>query len=123
MHRLLVVDDEPAVRDFLRDFFSAHGYEVIEASTGMEGLRRLREERPHLMLLDVLLPDLGGLSVLREAKRIDPTAGVVMLTGLQDEELGREALQAGAFDFITKPVDLKHLERVLWYKLTTMTLA
>ncbi len=123
MPRLLVVDDEPSVRDFTRDFFSPRGYEVIEAATGEEGLRRLREDRPHLVLLDIILPGMDGLQVLREAKAFDPAVGVVMLTGVLDESIGGQALQAGAFDFVTKPVDLRHLERVLWYKLATMTLA
>ncbi len=123
MPRLLVVDDEPSVRDFTREFFSPKGYEVTEAATGEEGLRRLREDRPHLVLLDIILPGMDGLQVLREAKAFDPAVGVVMLTGVLDETIGRQALQAGAFDFVTKPVDLRHLERVLWYKLATMTLA
>ncbi len=123
MPRLLVVDDEPSVRDFLRDFFSVRGYEVIEAATAEEALRLLRELRPHLMLLDIMLPDMSGLTVLRETKKLDPAVGVIMLTGLLDEAIGRQTLQAGAFDYITKPVDLKHLDRVLWYKLANMTLA
>ena len=122
MPRLLVVDDRPSVCEFIHEYFSSKGYDVIAAATGMEGLRRLREERPHLVLLDVMLPDLSGLLVLREAKRIDPTVGIVMVTGVQDEGLRREARRVGAFDFITKPVDLKQLEQVLLCKLTTMML-
>lgn len=122
MPRLLVVDDEPSVREFIHDYFSLKGHAVIPAATGAEGLRRLREERPDLLLLDLLLPDMDGLAVLRQAKAIDPTVSVIMLTGVVDEDIGRQALQAGAFDYVTKPVDLKHLERVVWYLLTAMTL-
>ncbi len=122
MPRVLVVDDDPQARELLRDFLTAKAYEVIEAATGGEGLKRLREERPHLVLLDINLPDLSGLEVLREAKAIDPTVGVIMVTGVQEEEIGRRAMRDGAFDYITKPLDLQYLEKSLWYKITTMTL-
>ena len=122
MPRVLVVDDDPNARELLRVYLTAKGYEVTEAETGGEGLRRVREDRPHLMLLDINLPDISGLDVLREAKALDPALGVIMVTGLQEEEVGREAMQAGAFDYITKPLDLQYLEKSLWYKITTMTL-
>ncbi len=122
MPRVLVVDDDPNARELLRVYLTAKGYEVLEAETGGEGLRRIREDRPHLVLLDINLPDITGLDVLREAKAIDPALGVIMVTGLLEEEVGREAMQAGAFDYITKPLDLQYLEKSLWYKITTMTL-
>ena len=74
------------------------------------------------MLLDIILPDVGGLDVLREAKAIDPALSVVMLTGVLDEDIVRQALQQGACDYVTKPVDLHQLERVVWYMLATMTI-
>ncbi len=122
MPRVLVVDDDPATRELLHDFLSAKQYDVSEAGTGTEGLHRLREDRPHLVLLDINLPDLSGLEVLRQAKAIDPAVGVIMVTGIQEEETGREAMRAGAFDYITKPLDLHYLENSLWYKITMMTL-
>ena len=122
MSRVLIVDDDPQVRELLRDFLTAKEYEVIEAGTGGEGLKRLREERPHLLLLDINMPDMSGLEVLREAKAIDPAVGVIMVTGVQEEAIGRQALRDGAFDYITKPLDLTYLEKSLWYKITTMTL-
>jgi DNA-binding response OmpR family regulator len=122
MPRVLVVDDDPNARELLRVYLTAKGYEVVEAETGQEALRRVREDRPHLALLDINLPDISGLEVLRQAKVLDPALGVIMVTGLQEEEVGREAMQAGAFDYITKPLDLQYLEKSLWYKITTMTL-
>ena len=122
MPRVLVVDDDPGIRELLREFLTGKQYDVIEAATGTEALRRVREDRPHLVLLDILLPDISGLEVLREAKAIDPAVGVIMITGIQEEVVGREAMQAGAFDYITKPLDLHYLENSLWYKITTMIL-
>lgn len=112
MPRILVVDDGPSVCDLVRDFFTLKGYDVISAATGQERLRRLRDERPHLVLLDLLLPDMDGVKVLREAKAIDPAVGVVMLMGVLNEAMGRQALREGALDYVTKLVDLQHLERV-----------
>ncbi len=122
MPRVLVVDDDPQARELLREFLTAKAYDVIEAATGGEGLKRLREDRPHLVLLDINLPDISGLEVLREAKAIDPAVGVIMVTGMQEEAIGRQAMRDGAFDYITKPLDLQYLEKSLWYKITTMTL-
>ena len=122
MPRVLVVDDDPQARELLREFLALKAYDVIEAATGGEGLKRLREDRPHLVLLDINLPDISGLEVLREAKAIDPAVGVIMVTGLQEEEIGRQAMRDGAFDYITKPLDLQYLDKSLWYKITTMTL-
>ncbi|MFI5338600.1 MAG: response regulator [Candidatus Methylomirabilales bacterium] len=122
MPRVLVVDDEPAIVDLLREFLAAKGYEVLTASEGEEALRKVKEERPHLILLDVRLPKMGGLEVLKRVREIDHEAGVIMVTAVNEEETGNQALQMGAFDYITKPLDFQYLERSLWVKLQMMTL-
>jgi DNA-binding response OmpR family regulator len=122
MPRVLVVDDEPDAVELLREFLVGKGYEVLTASDGEEALQKLKEERPHPILLDVRLPKLNGLEVLRKVRQIDTEVGVIMVTAVNDEETGRQALQMGAFDYITKPLDLKYLERSLWYKTMMMTL-
>jgi DNA-binding response OmpR family regulator len=122
MSRVLVVDDEPDAVELLTEFLTAKGYEVITASNGEEALRRLQEDRPHLILLDVRMPKMDGLEVLRRAREIDQAVGIIMVTAVHEEETGRRALQMGAFDYITKPLDLKYLEQSLWYKMMTMSL-
>jgi DNA-binding response OmpR family regulator len=122
MSRVLVVDDEPDAVELLTEFLTAKGYEVIAASNGEEALRRLQEDRPHLILLDVRMPKMDGLEVLRRAREIDQAVGIIMVTAVHEEETGRRALQMGAFDYITKPLDLKYLEQSLWYKMMTMSL-
>ncbi len=122
MPRVLVVDDEPDFVELLREFLTAKGYDVSSAQNGEEALRKVKEERPHLILLDVRMPKMNGLEVLRQVREIDHEVGVIMVTAVSDEETGRQALKLGAFDYITKPLDLKYLERSLWYKVTTMTL-
>ena len=120
MAKVLVVDDEPAAVELLVEFLSTKGYEVLTATSGEEALRRVKEDRPHLVLLDVQMPKMNGLEVLRRIREIDPEMGVIMATGVNEEDVGRKALELGAFDYIVKPLDMKYLERILWYKITTI---
>ena len=120
--RVLVVDDDPNVQEILREFLSAKGYEIITAGDGAEGLRRVKEERPHLILLDIQMPKMDGLEVLRRLREIDKEVSVIMITSVNEQEIARQAIELGAFDYIVKPLDLPYLEQSLWYKITTMTL-
>lgn len=122
MRKVLVVDDEPQAVELLKEFLTAKGYAVVGASGGEEALRRLKEEQPHMMLLDIRMPMMDGLEVLRRAREIDREVGIVMVTAVNEERMGREALRMGAYDYITKPLDFDYLERVLWVKITMMTL-
>jgi CheY-like chemotaxis protein len=120
--RVLVVDDEAEGVELLREFLSAKGYEVITASDGDEALRKVKEERPHLVLLDIQMPKMDGLEVLRRLREIDKEVGVIMITGVNEQEIARQAMALGAFDYIVKPLDLPYLEQSLWYKISMMTL-
>jgi DNA-binding response OmpR family regulator len=122
MPRILVVDDEPDFVELLQEFLTAKGYEVISATDGEQAIRKVKEDRPHLILLDVRMPRMNGLEVLKQVREIDHEVGVIMVTAANEEETGRQALALGAFDYIVKPVDFKYLERSLWYKITTMLL-
>lgn len=122
MAKVLVVDDEPEAVELLVEFLSSKGYEVLTATSGEEALRRVREDRPHLVLLDIRMPKMSGLEVLKRIREIDAEMGVIMVTAVNEEDVGRQALELGAFDYIVKPLDLKYLERSLWYKITTMLL-
>jgi DNA-binding response OmpR family regulator len=120
MPRVLVVDDEPVAVELLHAFLADKGLEVLTASDGEEALRQVKEHRPHLILLDVRMPKLNGMEVLKRVREIDHEVGVIMVTAVNEEETGREALKMGAFDYITKPLDLQYLERSLWLKIATM---
>ena len=113
MPRILVVDDEKVIVELLREFLSAKGYEVYTATDGLVALQRVKEVKPHVVLLDIIMPGLGGIDVLKEIKRIDPDIGVVMATAVVDEELAKRTLQLGAYDYIIKPFNLKYLDTVL----------
>ncbi len=122
MPRVLIVDDEPDAVELLQEFLSAKGYDILTASNGEDALRLVKTERPHLILLDVRMPKMDGLEVLRQVREIDQEVGVIMVTADNEEETGRQAMKLGAFDYIVKPLDLDYLERSLWYKITTMLL-
>ena len=120
MAKILVVDDEPAARELLVEFLATKGHEVLTATNGAEALRRVQEDRPHLVLLDVQMPRMNGIEVLRRIRELDPDLGVIMTTGVNEEAVGRKALELGAFDYIVKPLDMAYLERSLWHKIMTM---
>ena len=122
MARILVVDDEPDAVELLRDFLTGKGYEVSTAASGEEALKKVKKERPHLILLDIRMPGMNGLEVLRRVRQIDQEVGVIIVTAVNEEDTGREALKLGAFDFIVKPLNLEYLERSLWTKIATMVL-
>lgn len=101
---MLIVDDDADIRRVLRGLLSPMGT-VIEASSGAEALALVRDEKPPLMLLDVSMPAMDGLTVLTDALSIDPKLIVVMLTGEMDLNTARRALEAGARAYVTKPFD------------------
>jgi DNA-binding response OmpR family regulator len=100
--RVLVIDDEPGIRRVLRGFLEADGLEVVEAATGEQGLAELRRRRADLVLLDVMLPDLDGLEVLRRI-RATSQVGVILLTARAEEVDTLVGLAVGADDYVTKP--------------------
>jgi two-component system KDP operon response regulator KdpE len=106
--RILVVDDEPQIRRIMRTTLITAGYEVDDAKTAEEGLLKMREFRPDLVLLDINMPGMGGLAACREV-RADPNVAIIMLTVHNAEAAKVEALDAGADDFVTKPFSTPEL--------------
>jgi len=106
--RILVVDDEPQIRRIMRTTLTSAGYEVDDAKTGEEGLLKVREFRPDLVLLDINMPGMGGLATCR-AIRGDANVAIIMLTVHNTEAAKVEALDAGADDFVTKPFSTPEL--------------
>src|SRR5712692_147206 len=106
---ILVVDDEPQIRDLLKRFLSLRGYKVRVASDGQQALTMLEQEAPQLIVLDVYMPGINGVEVLRQLRRRKFTGGVILLTGSQDDKLLQEALDLGSVDVMGKPVDLERL--------------
>ena len=121
MARILVVDDEQDVCDMLEKFLKIKGYEVSTALSGEEALTLVKEEKPHVVLLDIRMPEMDGLECLERIKEIDKEISVIMITALKQEEVGKKAMELGAYDYITKPLSLQYLQDCLMVKLLQMT--
>jgi len=106
--RVLVVDDERAIRRFLRASLSAHGYTVFEAVSGQEALAAVLTDRPDLIILDLGLPDMDGIEVTRQLREWSQTP-IVVLSVQEEEGTKVAALDAGADDYLTKPFGMAEL--------------
>lgn len=115
--RLLVVDDEEGIRKYLKRLLEPEGYEVLLAATGEEAVQQFKEQPVDLALLDMHMPGVNGLDVLKLLKQMAPQLSVVMVTGNQDEGLALAAMKLGAFDYVTKPISKEQLFLTLQSKL------
>ena len=111
--KILIVDDEPDFCDALRDFLQSKGWETVIALSGEEAISVYTRENPNVVLLDILMPGKDGVETLRELKALDPSANVIMVTAVKEDEIAKQAMNEGAFEYITKPVDQNYLELVL----------
>jgi two-component system, OmpR family, KDP operon response regulator KdpE len=106
--RILVIDDEPQIRRIMRTTLIGAGYEVDDAKSGEEGLSKISQFHPDLVLLDINMPGMGGLAACKEI-RADKNVAIIMLTVRDSEEDKVAALDSGADDFITKPFNTPEL--------------
>jgi DNA-binding NtrC family response regulator len=117
MEKILVVDDEIHVVRLLQEFLTSKGYEVYTAMNGAEALVKVKEMKPRIVLLDIMMPGMGGIDTLKEIKKIDPNIGVIMVTAIIDEDLANRAVKLGAYDYITKPINIDYLETCVAVKM------
>ena len=115
--KLLVVDDEESLRMILKNELAEHGFDVTEADSGEAALRAMETSTPDLVILDVRMPGMDGLEVLKTIRQNNLAKKVIMLTGVDELKIARESLQFGANDFMTKPFQFKNMyaciERVM----------
>jgi DNA-binding NtrC family response regulator len=109
MGRILVIDDDDTIRDLLEEFFTGKGFDVTLAKDGPAGLDLLREERYDLFFVDIIMPEMDGLEVLRKASELNVKTPAIVLTAFATVKSAVEALKLGAFDYITKPFILDEL--------------
>ena len=110
---ILVVDDNDAVRDTVAAILSIGGYDVIEANSGETALAIVARDKPDVVILDVCMPGMDGVSVLKESLRIQKDLVVIMLTAYSSARDSQNCMDLGAFDYICKPFDNKSfLEKV-----------
>ena len=110
MSKILVVDDEVKTCKLLKRFLEAKGYEVIMSHRGEDALEKVKNLKPDIMLLDVRMPEMDGMEVLRRVRQFDDKIGIIMVTAVKDEGIAKDALVKGADEYITKPIDFNYLE-------------
>ena len=111
--RVLVVDDELFVGELLKEYLSIIGYEVTAVSNGEDALSVIQQSAPHIVILDIRMPGMGGMEVLKNIKAKNRTTGVIMLSAYGDPETVNKALGLGADHYLQKPMNLKHLVETL----------
>jgi two-component system nitrogen regulation response regulator GlnG len=111
--RIVAIDDDPLIRRLLESFFTEKGYALVTAADGSTGLERVQRERPDVVILDNVLPDLGGLEVLKQIRAFDRHLPVLFVTAQGTSRTAIEAMKLCAFDYLPKPLDLARLEQQL----------
>ena len=110
---VVVIDDEQGILDVVGRFAQRAGYEAITCSNGRDAIAQLQARRADLVMVDLRMPDVGGLDVLRAIREIDPRCQAVLMTGYASVETAVEAIKLGASDYLSKPLDFARLEQLL----------
>ena len=111
--RILVVDDEPVVRESLRDWFTNDGFPVDMAADAHEALQKLQESSWDILLTDVKMPGMDGLELQQKVKQIDPDITVIIMTAYASVDSAMQAIKEGAYDYVTKPLDPDDLQQII----------
>jgi two-component system KDP operon response regulator KdpE len=106
---VLVIDDEPPIRRLLRTALNANGFQVLEAGSGREGLAEIEAAKPDLIILDLGLPDMDGLDIIRALRKRGDSTPIVVLSSRGEEAVKVDALNLGADDYVTKPFGIAEL--------------
>jgi two-component system response regulator MprA len=110
--RLLIVDDEPLIVEVLSEHFKPN-YDVDTASNGTDALTAVLRHRPDAILLDINMPRMNGVEVLKDIKKIDDSIPVIMVTANEQVALAADALKTGAFGYVPKPFDFRYLDHMI----------
>src|SRR5258708_7203328 len=120
--RILVIDDEPELKKILVESLAAQGYETIGFSSGHDALRELRTREVDILLTDLMMPEMDGITLLQEALKLDPNLIPIVMTGQGTIQSAVDAMKLGAFDYVLKPFRLKSLMPVLTRAVNTRRL-
>ncbi|MFC0558594.1 response regulator [Halalkalibacter alkalisediminis] len=102
--RILIVDDAAFMRMMIKDILSKNGFDVVgEANDGAQAIEKYKELKPDLVTMDITMPEMDGITSLKEIKTIDPSAKIIMCSAMGQQAMVIDAIQAGAKDFIVKP--------------------
>ncbi len=111
--KVLIVDDEYLIRYAMQKLMEDQGYSAFTAGCGDDALRQFSEQKPDIVILDIHLPDINGLALLKTIKEISPSVSVIMATGCPDVQSSEEAMKMGALDYIAKPVSIDTLKTLM----------
>jgi DNA-binding NtrC family response regulator len=113
MRKILIVDDEIDICDFVKNFFQERGYQVLTALNGEDAIVIAKAERPELVLLDIRMKGMDGIAALKHLRHLNRSQKVIMVTALEDQDKMDEANRLGACDYVTKPLMLDYLEHTV----------
>ncbi len=120
--KIMVVDNEIDICNFVKSFFEVRGFQVVTALNGDEAMSKILQEKPDLVILDIMMrTGTEGLDYLPKVKQALPQAKVLMITGVEDEASIQKAKELGADDYITKPLVLEYLESTVLQKIGELT--
>ncbi|WP_163101517.1 response regulator [Peribacillus alkalitolerans] len=103
-HKILIVDDAAFMRMMIKDILSKNGFDVVgEAADGVQAIEKFKETSPDLVTMDITMPEMDGITALKEIKKLNPSAKVIMCSAMGQQAMVIDAIQAGARDFIVKP--------------------
>ena len=103
-HKILIVDDAAFMRMMIKDILSKNGFDIVgEAADGIQAIEKYKETMPDLVTMDITMPEMDGITALKEIKSINPSAKVIMCSAMGQQSMVIDAIQAGARDFIVKP--------------------
>ncbi len=120
--KILTVDDQMGIDSFFYEFFTARNYEVFNAQSGKEALKIVEKEKPHIILLDINMRGMDGIETLKRIRQIDKESAIIMVTGVKDDDTMQKAKELGADDYITKPLSLEYLDKVVLLKVMNLRL-
>ncbi len=113
MSKILIVDDNENACFLLKSFLDELGYDVSVSHSGIDAVRKVKQLKPDIMLLDLIMDGINGMEVLRRVRLFNNSIGIIMVTAVTDEGVGKEALEKGADEYITKPIDYDHLSECI----------
>ncbi|MGB5896488.1 MAG: sigma-54 dependent transcriptional regulator [Ignavibacteriaceae bacterium] len=113
MEKILIIDDDESMRDTLKLFLADSDYEIFLAESGTQGINIMEQDHPDIVISDVMMPDINGFDVLMKSKKLDQNINVIMLTAFDDMESTIKAIQLGAYDYLSKPIEQERLKIII----------
>ena len=111
--KILIVDDDEDIVCIITKMLDGRGWTIIPAFSGEEALKVIAAQKPDVALLDVMMPEMNGLEVLKEARKMDPTVRIIMITAFGDVETYLDSMELGAFEYINKPFESQELVQMI----------